>query len=314
MEILNTPVPYKDSTKGDEDECERLLKEFSEAEVDEIASVSYAYWIVSKNARDQLPADARRISALKEIRRQYIGEGKDFAHTLTAIREALEYRRLYRFDVVRSCFYDSRGCEGKDIDLAQRYRRLILDDLDRQPMIIRSIDSHDQVNVYKPPRLSPGDTPDVGEAFMLAQIYTAERAMATNEFVSKGKNEKVTAIFNFRDYSSKNAPPTSTLRKALKVIQRCYPERLEILIIANSPFWLRAVYNILWPLLSTTTKERVRLPYNQDAAEGEFQKIAKGNDELKAMLENSDESSVNLTNYTQQPFYSQFEADDCDST
>ena len=56
------------------------------------------------------------------------------------------------------------------------------------------------------------------------------------------------------------------------------------------------------------------MPYNQDAAEGEFQKIAKGNDELKAMLENSDESSVNLTNYTQQPFYSQFEADDCDST
>jgi hypothetical protein len=310
LQILNEPVPFADSPEGDDaDVCERLLTEFNEAEADEIASASYAYWIVRSKANDRLPANALRTSALKEIRRHYVGEGRNETTVLAAIREALEYRRRYRFDVVRSCFYDTdTDDDGEDADdLASKYRRLILDDLKRQPMVVRGVDDNDRVIVYKSQRKSPGDTPDVGEAFILTQIYTAERALATNEFASKGKEEKVTAVFNFLGYSRKNTPPTAITLTMLKMIQRCYPERLGVLIVAHPPFWLRGVYNMVWPFLSTATVEKLRFPSGQAAVDDEFQNIVSGNKELEVMLANGDISSVDLTDYTQQPFYSQFE-------
>jgi len=305
LQILNEPVPFADSPDDDKEACERLLKEFSEEEAEEIASVSYAYWIVSSEANDRLPIDAKKTSALKEIRRHYVGEGRIFASALAAIREAMEYRRTYRVNAVRSCFYDTKSRGEKDDDLAQKCRTLICDDLKRQPMVVRGVDDQNRVIVYKPPRMSSGDTS--GEAFLMTQLYTAERAMATNEFTSKGKEEKLTVVFNFLNYSRKNAPPTSIMITMLKVLQRCYPERLGVLIIVNPPFWLRGAYNAVWPFLSKATAEKLRMPTSQKAADEEFRKIVSGNKELEVMLSNGEICSVDLTDYTQQPFYSQFD-------
>lgn len=307
LQILKESVPFADPPEEDEEACESLLKEFSDAEADEIACVSYAYWMVRSNAKSKLPTDAQRLSALKEIRRHYVGEGRIYSSALAAIREALEYRRTYRFDAIRSCFYGSDEHKGEDFDRAKKYKKLIRDDLERQTMVIRGVDDQGRVIVYKPPRTSSGDDAEVDEAFLLTQIYTAERAMATNEFVSKGKIELLTVVFNFQDYSRKNTPPTSVMIKMLKLLQRCYPERLRILIIVNPPFWLRGIYNLIWPLLSTATAEKLSLPSGQAAVATEFQKIVSCNKELEAMLLSGDISSVDLTDYTQQPFHRLFE-------
>jgi len=301
LQILKEPAPFAGS-KEDEEACESLLSEFRDAEVEEIACVSYAYWKIQTYAKTRLPVDAQKISALKEIRRHYVGEGRIHASALAAIREGLEYRRTYDMDAIRSCFYETDADNGEE---AQRYRRLILSDLEIQPMVVRGVDDQGRVIIYKPPRTSPGD--DSGEAFLMTQIYTAERAMATNEFASKGKNELLTVVFNFQDYSRKNTPPMSVTIKMLKLLQRCYPERLRILVIVNPPYWLRGVYNLVWPLLSKATAEKLRLPYSQASVDAEFHKIVGSNKELEAMLANGDISSVDLKDYTQQPFYRLYE-------
>lgn len=307
-QILKKPVPYADSPKElDEDACERLLKEFSDAEANEIACVSYAYWIVQSNAKDKLPRNAQKLSALKEIRRHYVGEGRSYSSALAAIREALEYRRTHRINDVRSCFSDAENIESEGCDLSQKYKRFILDDLERQAMVVRGADDKGRVIVYKPPRMSSGTTAEDDEAFILTQIYTAERAIATNEFTSRGKEEKLTVVFSFQDYSRKNSPPTSVIIRLLKLLQRCYPERLQVLIIANPPFWIRGVYNLAYPFLSTETVEKLRLPSGQAAVDKEFQKILSGDKELAALLATGDISSVDLADYTQQPFYRPFE-------
>lgn len=307
LQILKEPVPFGDSPKEDEEACERLLKEFSDAEADEIACVSYAYWIARSNAKDKLPRNAQKISALKEIRRHYIGEGRSYSSALAAIREALEYRRTYRINDVRSCFSGADNIESKDSDLAQNYKRLILEDLERQAMVVRGADDKGRVIVYKPPRMSSGDTAEDDEAFILTQIYTAERAIATNEYISRGKEEKLTVVFSFQDYSRKNSPPSSVILTLLKLLQRCYPERLQVLIIANPPFWIRGIYKLAYPFLSTETVEKLRLPSGQAAVDREFQKILSRNKELEALLATGDISSVDLVDYTQQPLYRLFE-------
>lgn len=304
LQILKEPAPFGGSEE-DKEACENLLGEFSDAEVEEIACVSYAYWKVRSNAQGELPVGAQKLSALKEIRRHYVGEGRIYANALAALKEALELRRTYHVNEIRSCFYEADISEGEDIDRVQRYRELIFGDLEIQPMVVRGIDDQGRVIVYKPPRTSPGD--ETGEAFLLTQIYTAERAMATNEFISRGKIERLTVVFNFENYSRSNTPPMSTMMEMVKLLQRCYPERLRILIIVNPPFWLRGAYNLVWPLLSTATAEKLSLPYGQAAIDAEFQKTVGSNQELKAMLANGDISSIDLKDYTRQPFYRLYE-------
>lgn len=105
LEILNEPPPFDGSSeKEDREACERLLAEFTADEVEQLAIVSYAYWIVYLKANDRLPAGSRQNSALKEIRRHYVGEQRKYERTLAVIREAIEYhwkyRRKYAFDLL----------------------------------------------------------------------------------------------------------------------------------------------------------------------------------------------------------------------
>ena len=308
FQILKEPPQFEGSlTNDDKDSCKRLLQEFDDIETEEIANVSYAYWFVNLKAKERLSADAQFNSALKEIRRHYVGESKNYKNTLKAIRETLQYRRKYRFDIIRSCCYDDNIYNDEDAALAEKYRSFISDELERQTMVVRGVDANNRTIIYKPPRNSSVNNAYGAEAFILIQIYTAERAMATSEFTSKAEEERVTVVFNFRDYSRKNSPPTSSMMTLAKVIQRCYPERLGVLIIADPPFWMRAVFNVVWPILSTATTEKIRMPLGQKAINEEFSKVIKGDKKLKGLLLSGDISSVDVADYMKQPFYSQYE-------
>jgi hypothetical protein len=323
LEILNEPPSFVDdnddstntSTNSDENACEGLLKEFTDDEKIELANVSYAFWIVNLKANERLPVDGQRNSALKEIRRHYVGESRNHTKTLSALKEAMDYRRQYHVNILRSCCYENYeyDCDdGEAAELAKKYRSFVIKDLERQPMVVRGIDDNSRTIIYKSPRMpssSEGNDNviDADEAFLMTQIYTAEKAMATNEFESKSKEERLTVVFNFRDYSRKNSPSMYTIKTLAKVLQRCYPERLGVLIIVDPPFWIRSAFNIVWPLLSTATTEKIKLPSGQAAIDEAFHEVVGGNEKLAGMLANGDISSIDLIDYTKQPFYCQFE-------
>jgi hypothetical protein len=325
LEILNEPPSFDDdndssstntSTNSDENACEGLLKEFTDDEKIEIANVSYAFWIVNLKVNERLPIDGQRNSALKEIRRHYVGENRDHTKTLSALKEAMAYRRQYHANILRSCCYEhyKYDCDdGEAAELAKKYRSFVIKDLERQPMVVRGIDDNSRTIVYKSPRMSSSSSEgkdnaiDADEAFLMTQIYTAEKAMATNEFELKSKEERLTVVFNFRDYSRKNSPSMYTIKTLAQVLQRCYPERLGVLIIVDPPFWIRSAFNIVWPLLSTATTEKIKLPSGQAAIDEAFHEVVGGNEKLAGMLANGDISSIDLIDYTKQPFYCQFE-------
>jgi hypothetical protein len=273
----------------------------------ELANVSYSYWIVSTKAPDQLPSQACKYSALKEIKRHYIGEGHNKAKTISALRKAIQYRKEYRMDIIRSCFYGNQQYDTEeDRELAIKYKNYILQDLQRQPMIVlQSTDIEARVMVYKPPRTSNQNDSD--EAFLITQLYTAERAIATSEFLQK--KEKLSVIFNFENYSSKNSPSSSTVITLTKVLQTCYPERLGLLLILSPPFWMRAFFSLIYPFMSTVTTEKIKLSTDSSLNElvGDD-----GNDELDKLIKVSSVSSeeegpssavVDIEQYTQQSLY-----------
>jgi hypothetical protein len=246
-----------------------------------------------------LPQNAKENSALKEIRRHYVGEGKNASKATASIIMALKYRTEYRIDILRSCFYEEEYKSDSDAKLSNKYNSLIFQDLERQPIVVEGTDTHGRTILYKPPRSSNPIGAD--EAFFLTQLYSAERAIAVSEFKRHNKEEKLCVIFNFKDYSSFNSPSKSTMVTMVKVLRSCYPERLGILTILEPPFWMRALFNIVWPFLSRATTEKIKLSADVLV---DLLNIGDGsNDKLKVMIGRPETMNVNLGEYTQQPFY-----------
>jgi CRAL/TRIO domain len=330
VEIVNHPALF--GNERDKIECEKLLEEFTDVEAEELARTSYAYdhWAVPGDrtaattpatagasphpppAGDTASA-ARRNAALKEIRRHYVGEGRNRAKTLAALREAMRYRKEYRIDLLRSCFYnqqhgDEYYLSPDDASLASKYRSMIVQDLDRQRMVVRGVDCHFRTIVYKPPRTSNPKGSE--EAFLLAQLYTAERAIATSEFHTKGREEKLAVVFDFGDYNSSNTPSSSTLITLTKILQRTYPERLGVLVIVDPPFSMRVLFNVVWPFISKATAEKIKLASGKTAIDAAFRELVGKDDNLFTMLASSDiASSVDVTEYTRKPLYRRYDDD-----
>lgn len=101
------------------------------------------------------------------------------------------------------------------------------------------------------------------EAYVTAQIYLAERAMATTEFLSKGKEEKIIAVMDFYNYSSTNSPPLLTLKETLSLLQAYYPNRLQTGIITEPAFWMRTLYNLIYPIMSENTRDKVQMAFGE---------------------------------------------------
>lgn len=208
-------------------------------------------------------------------------------------------------DILRSCFYGGKYESAEDATLAKKYKSFIVQDLERQTMVVRGSDCHFRTIVYKPPRSS--NPKDADEAFLLTQLYTAERAIATSEFNTHGREEKLAVVFNCRDYNSSNSPATSTVITLTKVLQRSYPERLGIFVIVDPPFWMRALFNVVWPFMSKATTEKIKLASGKSSVEETFRALAGKDSNLFNMLANSDIASVDVNDYTQKPFYRRYD-------
>jgi hypothetical protein len=160
-------------------------------------------------------------------------------------------------DLLRTCFRDDITYNTQEVaELAERYCSDIREDLQNQIMVVRGMDRDSRAIVVKFPRQAAGSNVD---AYITTQIYIAERAIAVSEFLSEGRDEKVMAIFDFAQYSSKNSPPLSSMKSVATILQHNYPERLRHLFIIHAPYWMRMIFKLLQPFLSADTREKVRM-------------------------------------------------------
>ena len=130
----------------------------------------------------------------------------------------------------------------------------------KQSFFVRGHDVDNRAVAIKMGRQSPETN---HKAFLTAQLYVAERAIACSEFLSRGKQEKVLAVMDFENYSSSNAPPMLTLKESLTLFQSNYPERLKTAIITEPAFWMKGLYNLLYPLMSMDTREKIQMAYGE---------------------------------------------------
>jgi CRAL/TRIO domain len=146
-------------------------------------------------------------------------------------------------------------------DLKNKLREYVELELNlKQPFFVRGKDRDNRAIIVKRGRVSPET---LHEAYENNHFYIAERAIATTEFLSRGKNEKILVIMDFEGYSSSNAPPLWTQKETIGLLIAHYPERLAAGIVSEPAFWMRAIYNVVYPLLSEDTCKKIQMLYGQ---------------------------------------------------
>jgi len=287
MEILHTPGPYANAEE--EAACLKMIQELSEEDQEVAARTSYAYWAytVGKGTENNefcsqrnkvnekqhagmeftngnitishVHLQMRQRMAMREARRHLVGEGGKYENGLITLQKTIEFRKQWNIDLVRSCSRTDTNASAEGDDARQQrlhYFELIKKDLSNQLMVVRGYDRENRAVLIKMGRESSETDP---QGYTLAQIYMAERALACTEVRTRGLQEKITVVFDFKNYSSAHSPPKTVILSTVKALQGNYPERLAKLVILDPPLWMRGVYALVYPFLATETRQKVVL-------------------------------------------------------
>jgi len=261
--ILNVPPPFQDET--DARACELLVEELSDDELNVAAQTSYVFWVASIMYPDLVTAEIRHRAAMKEARRHYIGEGKDYAKALLSLQTTIDFRRERKVDLLKTCMQpDHDYYLNEDSQTATRYRDYIKDEAKCQTNVVRG---HDKMFRCLLVKLKRHSLQANNEAFLMAHVYLVERAIATTEVLTEGKEEKCVGICDFGAYHSAFAPPRQVMKSAMDIFQRHYPERLSNLFILDPPLWMRVLYAVLRVFLSTDTCEKIIMIHGEEEKE-----------------------------------------------
>ena len=251
----------------------------------------------SSTGRMRMLVDERIRMAMREVRRHYVGENGDFERALERLQRSLQWRKERRVDLLRFCFWTSHNdsdhvqhaaelnsttdtsaavfsqlttveLSEEDAHICSRYEELIERDLQIQPMAVRGHDRETRPIIVKLSRRQVWNSKDenAGEAYFLANLYVAERAIANTEYSSRGMGERLTTFFDFASYSSANSPPALLIKDTMTMLQAYYPERIGQSLVLDAPLWMQAVFKRVTPFLSEKTRKAIEILGGSTAA------------------------------------------------
>lgn len=198
--------------------------------------------------------------AMKEARRHYVGEKKNFDKALEALTAAMKFRIEKHVNLLREIGdFETANSEEKSEEeqkILEKYRALVVEELSRQPNVIGGFDRQGRCITIRWDRNYPGYEP---EGYFLGMIYVVERSIAATEIRSRGKQEKMTALLDMGKYDSSNSIPTNVYRGHGRILQRYYPERLATFYMFDPPFWLRLMFGLIAPFLDPVTRKKIVL-------------------------------------------------------
>lgn len=124
---------------------------------------------------------------------------------------------------------------------------------------VRGYDAQGRALVYmRPARENTHHEPDQ----MRHLVWNLEKAIACTRRESLQRHgtqalEKIILLIDYEGFALTNAPPLSTTKATLHILQRMYPERMYRAYCLHPPFIFRAFWNMVRPFVDPVTKEKI---------------------------------------------------------
>lgn len=241
-QIVNLPPSF--DSPVEEVNCHAVVEALTDDQIQQVAKISYAYWILSKleDPAIQDPSVAKR--AASKIARwhvQYLGGTKNTTKVVHRLKEAVELRKKHNMDLLRTCFDEDQNSEE-----AVSLREDITEDMGKQLQFLRGQDKLGRAVLIKIPRTASGTSE---QAYIRQQLYVAERSAAVTEFMSLGKQDSVCAIFSMENQDSSKTPPLSWQYHTITLLQQLFPGRIGKVLILEAPFMIRQIFGAIKPMV-----------------------------------------------------------------
>jgi hypothetical protein len=85
-------------------------------------------------------------------------------------------------------------------------------------------------------------------------VFQLEKAIACS---AKNGQSKICLVIDYLGFQLWNAPPMSTSRRTLDILQKHYPERMYCAYVCNPPFVFRTFWALIQPFIDPITKEKI---------------------------------------------------------
>jgi hypothetical protein len=89
---------------------------------------------------------------------------------------------------------------------------------------------------------------------MIHLTFNLEKAIACS---AKNGRSKICIVIDYEGFALRHAPPLSTSRYTLDILQKHYPERMHKAYICNPPFVFRTFWALIRPFIDPITKEKI---------------------------------------------------------
>lgn len=162
-------------------------------------------------------------------------------------------------DIVRRCFYykdDEFAAEDRELKEMYEYHREGLgQEISEGKLFIlgRTKGGH-PLYVVRTHKSTSGFR---AEWYMKYNIYALERAIAIAEQETDGEVENVCVVFDFGQYSAKLRPPLGLSKELQFCLRDHYPERVEYVVLIDTPFIFRAFWTLVKPFIDPNTKNKI---------------------------------------------------------
>jgi hypothetical protein len=165
----------------------------------------------------------------------------DVIKATAAIQSTIQFRKEFGLvDIVR-CF------ENPTSEMAT----ILQTESETGKMYARGYDKDGRALMY----MRPANENTNNEANnMRSLVFQLEKTIACS---AKNGQSKICLVIDYKGFQLWNAPPMSTSRKTLDILQNHYPERMYRAYICNPPFVFRTFWALIQPFVDPNTKEKM---------------------------------------------------------
>lgn len=208
---------------------------------EELEAVQAMWEALSEEERKALPDRTMLV-------RHYRAEKGNLKAGIGKLKAALEWRK--EFGVV-----DIVNCMMDETDLA----KIMMNENETGKIYVRGYDAEGRALMY----MRPARENTQNELNNMRHlVWNLEKAIACTarksvELGSILPVEKVNLVIDYEGFRLRDAPPLSTSKYTLDILQKHYPERLHRAYVLNPPMVFKTFWAIVRPFVDPSTKQKI---------------------------------------------------------
>lgn len=186
--------------------------------------------------------------------RHYRAEKGNLNEAIRKIKSTLKWREEFGVEDIKRCF-DKEHVNNSAPEKQKQLNRMaetISRENETGKIYCRGYDRQGRAILY----LTPGKENSQNELDNMRHlVYHLERAIACTR--RKSGRQKICIVIGYEGFKLANAPPMSTTKHTLTILQHHYPERMFRAYICDPPFMFRTFWSIIRHVVDQCTLDKI---------------------------------------------------------